>query len=81
MVRDPAIAFAMPCTRSVRTKVLVSVPGILYSVVKAVPGFLQDVSDPLQWLISTAVATFSGLAISTTSTQSAGGEHTQHHMK
>eukprot|EP00971_Amphidinium_carterae_P187583 3722906-Amphidinium_carterae.1 len=35
--------------------------GALYSVAKAVPGFLQ-VSDFWQWLINNAVALFSGLS-------------------
>eukprot|EP00971_Amphidinium_carterae_P171488 3399360-Amphidinium_carterae.1 len=42
-----------------RTKVLTSLLGVLYSVMKAVPGFLK-VSKLWQWLISSAVALFSG---------------------
>eukprot|EP00971_Amphidinium_carterae_P303225 6025146-Amphidinium_carterae.1 len=40
--------------------VLAAVPGIWYSVVKAVPGFLE-VSGLWRWLIGNAVALFSGL--------------------
>eukprot|EP00971_Amphidinium_carterae_P002801 55184-Amphidinium_carterae.1 len=39
--------------------VLTSLPGIWYSMVKAVPGFL-DVPGVWRWLISNAVALFSG---------------------
>eukprot|EP00971_Amphidinium_carterae_P323448 6427965-Amphidinium_carterae.1 len=49
-----------------RTKVLTSVPGIFYSVVKAVPGFLE-VSDVWRWVINNTVALFSGLTSSTQS--------------
>eukprot|EP00971_Amphidinium_carterae_P190700 3784287-Amphidinium_carterae.1 len=45
-----------------RTEVLASAPGALYSVAKAVPGFLQ-VSDLWRWLIDNAVALFSGLRL------------------
>eukprot|EP00971_Amphidinium_carterae_P242326 4811450-Amphidinium_carterae.1 len=43
-----------------RTEVLASGPGAMYSVAKAVPGFLH-VSDLWRWLINNAVALFSGL--------------------
>eukprot|EP00971_Amphidinium_carterae_P333488 6468264-Amphidinium_carterae.2 len=43
------------CPRQVGM-VLTFVPGIWYSVVKAVPGFLQQVSGLWRWLISNAVA-------------------------
>eukprot|EP00971_Amphidinium_carterae_P141134 2796681-Amphidinium_carterae.1 len=40
--------------------ILTSVPTILYSMVKAVPGFLQ-VSDLWRWVISNIIALCSGL--------------------
>eukprot|EP00971_Amphidinium_carterae_P260174 5161984-Amphidinium_carterae.1 len=42
----------------VRVEVLASLPGAVYSVAKAVPGFLQ-VSDLWRWLINNAVALWS----------------------
>eukprot|EP00971_Amphidinium_carterae_P046278 910960-Amphidinium_carterae.2 len=53
---------AQRCCMHVHTKVLTALPGIVYSVAKAVPGFLHQVSDLWRWLISNAVALFSGPA-------------------
>eukprot|EP00971_Amphidinium_carterae_P341159 6479838-Amphidinium_carterae.2 len=45
-----------------RAEVVASLPGALYSVAKAVPGFLH-VSDFWRWLINNAIALFSGLSL------------------
>eukprot|EP00971_Amphidinium_carterae_P026031 513499-Amphidinium_carterae.1 len=42
-----------------RTKVLASLPGAVYSVAKAVPGFLPG-SELWRWFIDNAVALLSG---------------------
>eukprot|EP00971_Amphidinium_carterae_P231855 4601338-Amphidinium_carterae.1 len=56
------------------TEVLTSLPGIWYSMAKAVPTFLQ-VSVLWRWLMSNAVALFSGPTI-----QQAHNEHAKRHL-